>query len=203
MRSEDIDVVRERDGFLDVVRDHQNGLSELRLQQKQKLAQRPPRDGVQGGKRFIEQDALPAHHQRPGQGATLSHAARNGGWEKPLEPLQAEPHEQRPSLVNVVPGDAAANPSGKQDVFEEGKPGQKQVLLLHVGAQAAQVRDGDAVPRDVPRIGGSRADKDIEKRSLAAPRGADEDGETARRNAKTEIRKHGQPCGRIIGIVFL
>ena len=90
-----------------------------------------PRDHVEGRERLVHQDDGAVFHQRAGQGDPLSHTAGEGARQGAGFRAQADPFEQRPGARLVRPRTAQAG--AECHIVQRTEPGEKQVLLRHVG----------------------------------------------------------------------
>ena len=86
---------------------------------------------VQGPEGLIHEQERRVVDERPADGHTLAHAARELVGEPALEPLQSHAAQELQRPIPVAPGIEPAHLELEEDIVQRGAPGQQHRVLEH------------------------------------------------------------------------
>src|SRR5579883_1570052 len=190
LRPQDDDAVAQLDGLVEAVGDDDE-----------------PRLLVEGAEGLIHQHQGGVHHQGPGDGDALPHAAGELVRVVAFESLQ--PHE----LDHPGDGAVALDPrdpphlQAEADVVPDRAPREGRVLLEDDPHPRVRAVDGLLVQEDTARGGTLEPGDDLQKRALAAPRGPQHDHELPRGDLQRDVPEGDEvpppgPLGEDLGDLF-
>src|SRR5258708_29266052 len=131
-RRHDVNLVREVNGLLHVVRHEQHRLAEVLPQLEEPFLHAGAGLRIERPERLVEEDDLAVEQQCPQQGGALPHAAGGRVRICALEAAQAVIIEEAQGVVAGLTATDAAHLETEHDIVEDGAPRKQQVLLPHV-----------------------------------------------------------------------
>ena len=176
-RMEQGDSVGQRDGFVQVVRDHDDGPAALRPEAEQFFAQVGATGFVHGGERFIEQEDVRGKGKGAGQRHTLTHAAGQLGRVKVSGLFQLCHAKGFHGSGFCFAFGQALRPQTVGRILQGRVPGEDGVILKNGDPVRPGTGDGLVVFKDGAAGGQEEASDEIEQGGLSAPAGAGDDEE--------------------------
>src|SRR6185437_2271161 len=175
----DVDLIRQVDGFVNVVGDEQDRLAEVAPYLKQPALHEETRLRIERAKRLVEQYDVAIVQHRAQQAGTLPHATREFMRVVVLEAAEAVALDQRLGASDRFPFRDPTDFGGENDVFDDGPPRQQKALLQHVGDVARSCDNTLAVRQHVAGSWPQQAGDDVEECRLAATARSDQADQAA------------------------
>ncbi len=171
------DSVRQQERLVDVVRDHHGGdrAPGLRAEPRELLLQASPRQRVKGAKRLVQEQDFRIGGERPRDGDSLAHPARQ--LTRTAVHGIAESDEPEIALCLILLLRArpfrTSGIHGKPHVLECREPRQQRIVLEDDGRLSGDPAERLAVDRDRSGVRLSDAGQQIQQRRLPAAHEAD------------------------------
>jgi hypothetical protein len=188
--------VRDPEDAREVVRHHDDGRAEARLQLEDQVVEKARADRVQAGRRLIEEQQIRVERDRTRQRRALAHAAADRGRVELLE--AAQPHQRELELDDF--GDHAGVQAREllerqRHVLRQRQPApQGAVLVEHAHAPPHTVaprfiRGAEVLAAEQDRAAGRllQPDQVLQQRALAAAAAAHDDEHLAARHREAQV----------------
>ncbi|MCY1440141.1 hypothetical protein D9M71_564030 [compost metagenome] len=184
------DAVGEQHGLVDVVGDHDHRVAEVGVDLHQRVLQVGAGQRVEGAERFVHQQHLGLHGQRPADADALLHAA--GDLAGALVAGVGHVHQVEVVLDPLAHLGLALLAlehllHGQLDVLVAGQPGQQAVVLEHHRALRARAVDFPAIADQPACAGVQQTGDQVEHGGLAAAGVADQGDELATGDAQVDV----------------